>query len=97
MVTLATWRKQKKGVQSGGLFGEEGEDGWEQWLQEKGCGRRRGKGLARTRGGVLWGGLNGQEDLAWVQLTLTLLWTSVDRSFSSFPPGYLESAVPQLL
>ena len=44
--------------------------------------------------GVSWGGVNGQEELGWVQLTLTLLWTSVDRKSSSFPPGYLKSAVP---
>ena len=51
--------KTRKGVQSGGWFGEEGEDGWEQWLQEKGCGHRRDNGLTRTSGSV-----NGQEDLA---------------------------------
>ena len=37
---------------------------------------------------------NGQEELGWVQHTLTLLWTSVDRKSSSFPPGYLQLAVP---
>ena len=36
--------------------------------------------------GVSWGGVNGQEELGWVQVTLTILWTSVDRKFSSFPP-----------
>ena len=44
--------------------------------------------------GVSWGGVNGQEELGWVQVTLTILWTSVDRKFSSFPPGYLQPAVP---
>lgn len=44
--------------------------------------------------GVSWGGVNGQEELGWVQLTLTLLWTSVDRKSSSFPPAYLKLAIP---
>ena len=58
MAYSASWspwppgENKKKGVQSGGWFGEKGEDGWEEWLQEKGCGQRRGKGLARTRGGL---------------------------------------------
>ena len=47
----------------------------------------RGEGVSR-------GGVNGQEELGWVQLTLTLLWTSVDVKSSSFLPGYLQSAVP---
>ena len=47
------------------------------------------------------GGLMGRCQLArgaWVgSAHLDTLWTSVDRRFSSFPPGYLQSAVPKLL
>ena len=76
------------------MFEEEGEDGWERWLQEKEYGLRRAMCQARTGEGVSWGGVNWQEELGWVQLTLTLLWTSVDKRFASFLPGYLQSAVP---
>ena len=34
------------------------------------------------------------EELRWVQLTLTLPLDLIDRRSSSFPPGYLELAVP---
>ena len=54
-------------------FEEEGEDGWEWWLQEKGCGQRRSICQAKTGEGLLWGGVNGQEELGWVQVTLTHL------------------------
>ena len=65
--------ENKKGGIEWHCFGEAGEDRWEQWLQEKGCGQRRDMGQVRTRKGILWGGFNGQEELAWLQLTLTLL------------------------
>jgi len=37
------------------------------------CGQRRGTCQARTGEGVLCGGVNGQEELGWVQLTSTHL------------------------
>ena len=58
------------------------------------CEQRRAMFQASRGEGVSRGGVNGQEELGWVQLTLTLLWTSVDRKSSSFLPGYLQSAVP---
>ena len=85
--------ENKRGSTEGHWIGEEGDGAWERWLQEKRCGQRRGLCQARRDKGVLRGGVNAQEDLGWVQLTLTLLLTSVDRRSSSFLPGYLESAV----
>ena len=70
-VALVTWRKQEREPEWH-WFREEGEDGWEWQLQENGCGQRRGMCQARTGEGVLWDGVNGQEELGWIQLTLTL-------------------------
>ena len=75
-------------------FGEEGEDSWKWWLQEKGCGQRWGMCQKRRREWVFWGCVNRQEQLGWVQLTWHFFWTSFGRRASSFHPGYIESAVP---
>ena len=90
---LWTPGENKRGSTKRHLFGEEGEDGWERWFQED-CEQRRAMFQASRGEGVSRGGVNGQEELGWVQLTLTLLWTSVDMKSSSFLPGYLQSAVP---
>ena len=58
--------ENKRGSTELHWFGEEGEDGWERQLQEKGCGQRRGMCQARIEEGVLLGGINGQEELGWV-------------------------------
>ena len=55
--------------------------------------QKRGMCQARRDKGVLRSGVSGEEDIGWVQLTLTFLWTSVDRRSSSFHSGYLEWAV----
>ena len=45
--------ENKRGRTERHWFGEEGEDGWERWLQEEGCGQRRGMCHMRTEQGVL--------------------------------------------
>ena len=61
-------RRDSRGERSPWLplawFGEESEGGRERQLQEKRCGQRRGMCQARTGEGVLWGGVNGQEEFA---------------------------------
>ena len=61
----------KRGSKEWHWFREEGEERCERWLQEKGCGAEKGYVPGKDRGGGLCGGVDGQEEFGWVQLTLT--------------------------
>ena len=69
-VALATWRKQE-GAKNGTGLGKRVKTGGNDGFRRKGVGQRRVMCQARTGEGVFWGGVDGQEEFGWVQLTLT--------------------------
>ena len=69
-VALATWRKPE-GAKNGTGLGKRVKTGGNDGFRRKGVGQRRVMCQARTGEGVFWGGVDGQEEFGWVQLTLT--------------------------